>query len=292
MKLNEINIRDPFILPYEGKYYLYGTRVKITEAYPTRWGEQHGFDVYISEDLVNWSAPKSVFERNADFWGEEEFWAPEVYFYKEKFYMFATFKAAGRCMATHILVCDRPDGTFTPVSKEPATPPDWVCLDGTLYIDRKGCPHMVFCHEWKQIGNGTVCEIALLEDLTTPISAPRLLWSATDYKAVRTVRQGQECYVTDGPFLYRCADDTLLCIWSTFNENGYAELISISDNGDIDGNWTVLQEPLSPKIGGHGMLFRDFTGQLQFVMHSPNTKTLERPAITPMAEENGMLRTQ
>ena len=53
MKLNEINIRDPFILPYEGKYYMYGTRVKITEAYPTRWGEQHGFDVYISEDYMD-----------------------------------------------------------------------------------------------------------------------------------------------------------------------------------------------------------------------------------------------
>ncbi|MBO5868049.1 MAG: family 43 glycosylhydrolase [Oscillospiraceae bacterium] len=292
MKLNEINIRDPYILPYDGKYYMYGTRVKITEAYPTRWGEQHGFDVYISEDLENWSSPKAVFERNPDFWGEEEFWAPEVYLYNGKFYMFATFKAEGKCMATHILVSDAPDGTFVPVSKEPVTPPDWVCLDGTLYVDQQGQPHMVFCHEWKQIGDGTVCEIALSADLSCPISSPRLLWSASDYKAVRTVRQGQTCYVTDGPFLHRCADGTLLCIWSSFNDNGYAELVSISDNGDIDGNWRVCQEPISPEIGGHGMLFRDFEGNLQFVMHSPNAKTLERPKITPVTEENGMLRIQ
>ena len=204
--------------------------------------------------------------------------------------MFATFKAAGRCMATHILVCDVPDGIFTPVAEDPVTPPDWVCLDGTLYVDKKGQPHMIFCHEWKQIGNGTVCEVALSEDLSRPVSEPRLLWSATDYKAVRTVRQGQEAYVTDGPFAYRCADGTLLCIWSSFNNNGYAQLVSISDNGDIDGNWTVCQEPLSPEIGGHGMLFRDFEGNLLFLMHSPNTKTLERPTITPMLEENGMLR--
>ena len=26
MKSNEINIRDPYILHYDGKYYLYGTR--------------------------------------------------------------------------------------------------------------------------------------------------------------------------------------------------------------------------------------------------------------------------
>ena len=28
MKFNEIHIRDPFILPHEGTYYLYGTRGK------------------------------------------------------------------------------------------------------------------------------------------------------------------------------------------------------------------------------------------------------------------------
>ena len=46
----------------------------------------------------------------------------------------------------------------------------------------------------------------------------------------------------------------------------------------------------SPEIGGHGMIFRDFAGNLQFVIHSPNTKTLERPTITPLFEENGMLK--
>lgn len=289
MKRNEINIRDPYILPYNGKYYMYGTRVRITEAYPTRWGEQHGFDVYISDDLENWSAPKSVFEKQDGFWGEEEFWAPEVHIYNNKFYMLATFKAEGRCMATHILVCDTPDGQFMPVSKDPITPPDWVCLDGTLYVDKNGQPHMVFCHEWKQVGNGTVCSVALSKDLSRAISAPRQLWTAKDYKAVRTVRQGQEAYVTDGPFMYRCADGTLLCIWSSFNKDGYAQLISKSDNGDIDGNWSVLQEPLSPEIGGHGMIFKDFRGQLKFTMHSPNTKTLERPVITDLFEGNGML---
>jgi len=26
MQFSDINIRDPFIVPYEGKYYMYGTR--------------------------------------------------------------------------------------------------------------------------------------------------------------------------------------------------------------------------------------------------------------------------
>ena len=278
MKLNEINIRDPFILPYEGKYYLYGSRVGTPTAKKT-WGTQEGFDVYISEDMENWSEPKSVFEKGENFWAEEDFWAPEVHFYKNRFYMFATFKAEGKCRGTQILVADRPDTTFTPISEEPVTPKDWECLDGTLYIDKKGNPHIVFCHEWLQIGDGTVCEIELSKDLRRAVSAPRKLWSASDYKNVKSVISDKMAYVTDGPFLYRCENDELISLWSSFCEKGYAELIAKSDNGDIDGNWTICEHPLFEKDGGHGMLFENFEGDLCFIMHKPNVSTMERPVI-------------
>ncbi len=284
MKLTDINIRDPFILPYEGKYYMYGTRVCVTPEYSQHWGKQHGFDVYTSTDLVNWSAPKSIFERQDGFWGEEEFWAPEVHRFNGKFYLFATFHAKDKCRGTHILVSDQPDGIFVPVSPEPATPADWECLDGTLYVDKKGTPYIVFCHEWLQIGNGTVCQRQLSPDLSTPVSEPVLLWSASDYKDVASVKKDRLAYVTDGPFLHRCEDGTLLCIWSSFDKNGYVELISKSDNGEIDGTWRVLETPLSAENGGHGMLFRDFEGKLRFTMHKPNKTTFERPVILPVTE--------
>ena len=58
MKREDINIRDPFILPYEGKYYLYGSRgSEVWEDNAT------GLDVYVSEDLENWSEPKEIFTR-------------------------------------------------------------------------------------------------------------------------------------------------------------------------------------------------------------------------------------
>ena len=53
MKLNEINIRDPFVLPVGGKYYMYGTRGSKIFGYAI------GFDVFVSEDLENWSEPHS-----------------------------------------------------------------------------------------------------------------------------------------------------------------------------------------------------------------------------------------
>lgn len=38
MKFNEIHIRDPFILPHEGTYYLYGTRGKMPGKRQAHWG--------------------------------------------------------------------------------------------------------------------------------------------------------------------------------------------------------------------------------------------------------------
>lgn len=289
MQLDEINIRDPFILPFEGKYYMYGSRVGT--PYPgASWGDQTGFDVYISDDLKTWSVPKPVFEITKDFWATMHAWAPEVHLYQGKFYMLASFKAEGVCRGTHILVSDKPDGTFVPVSDKPITPADWECLDGTLYIDKKGQPHIVFCHEWLQIGNGTVCEMQLSEDLSTPVTPPRVLWSAQDFLQVKQVGRTVRGYVTDGPFLYHSQSGELLCIWSSTTEKGYAELISRSDNGDIDGQWQVCQTPLSEADGGHGMIFRDFGGSTLFVMHKPNSPALrERPVILPIFDRDGML---
>ena len=51
MKREEINIRDPFVLVYDGKYYLYGTRGA------TCWGEADGFDCYVGTDLEEFEGP-------------------------------------------------------------------------------------------------------------------------------------------------------------------------------------------------------------------------------------------
>ena len=88
MNRNEINIRDPFVLVHEGKYYLYGTRGA------TCWGPADGFDVYVGDDLEHWDGPVECFHNDGTFWADRNYWAPEVYFYQGAFYMFASFKNA------------------------------------------------------------------------------------------------------------------------------------------------------------------------------------------------------
>jgi arabinan endo-1,5-alpha-L-arabinosidase len=90
----QIQIRDPFVLPVERerKYYLYGT------TDPNCWhGPATGFDAYVSDDLENWLGPIEAFRPSYDFWADQNFWAPEVHFYDNRYFMLASFKADGVC---------------------------------------------------------------------------------------------------------------------------------------------------------------------------------------------------
>ncbi len=274
MKLSDINIRDPFVLVEDGKYYMYGSR---------GFG-QTGFDVYVSTDLENWSEAKSVFEYYDGFWGVCDFWAPEVHKYNGKFYMFATFKPEIGERGTGILVSDAPDGTFVPWSDGMVTPTDWSSLDGTFYVEN-GVPYMVFCHEWTQIQDGTVCAMKLTDDLKKADGEPFVLWHASNAPWVRSVK-GENNFVTDGPFVVK-QDGKLCCVWASFVKGGgYCEGIAYSDNGKIGGKWAIADNLVFENDGGHGMHFKALDGKEYFVLHKPNNPALaERPVLFPLTSK-------
>jgi len=284
MKREQIILRDPFILPYEGKYYLYGTRSF------TCWGERaYGTDVYVSTDLENWSEPTEVFHADEDFWGKKCFWAPEVHYYEGAFYMFITFHNDKRCMGTAILKADRPEGPFKVHSEESITPSDWESLDGSFYVSKEGTPYMVFCHEWKQIKDGTICAMQLSKDLKTVIGEPVTLFSATEAKPwIRPIDcpEYKDYYVTDGPYLHRLPGGKLMMIWSSYGEKGYVQAMAYSDNGDVLGHWQVDERLLFDKDGGHGMLFKTFDGRLMLALHSPNERYSEHPCFIELEEDD------
>ena len=280
MKLQDIHIRDPFILLEGGRYYLYGSRGN--EA----WGKATGLDVYESDDLVSWSGPSVVFTPPEGFWADMHFWAPEVHQYHGKFYMFVSFKSETACRGTQILVADTPKGPFTLHSDGPVTPRDWECLDGTLYIDRDGKPYMVFCHEWLQVKDGEMCAVRLSDDLKQAVGEPFLLFRASEPDwALKDKTE----FVTDGPWMYRTACGKLLMLWSSSAANGYVEAIAYSDNGDVTGRWQHQKQLLFDQDGGHGMIFTSKEGKLFFILHNPNNSPMERPVILPLEEQDGTL---
>ena len=277
--VNEINIRDPFVLVYENKYYMYGTRGET--AFEKR---AYGLDVYISDDMQNWDGPIEVFRKTDDFVFDKCYWAPEVYHYNDAFYMFATFAIGKQEQRTIILRSDRPDGMFKPWSLEYITPKGWPTLDGTLYIEDDK-PYMVFCREWKQVKVGQIWAVELSKDLKNTVGEPFMLFKASEAKPLaKSFLFGR--YVTDGPYFVRTDDNRLHMLWSSFGKKGYVQLLAHNDTNDIHGKF-ITDEALYTSDGGHGMIFKDLNNEYYLVLHTPNTFKKEHPCFIKLQYNDG-----
>jgi beta-xylosidase len=295
MTLDHIHMRDPFVVPQpdQNRYIMVGT------TDPDCWNPPGiGFDAYTSSDLETWEGPYPIFRPESDFWADRNFWAPELHAYRDRWYLFATFKAPNRYRGTQILASGDPLGPFKPLTEGPVTPDHMECLDGTLYVDEHETPWMVFCHEWTQVHNGAMMAMPLTEDLTCAAGQPHLLFRASDAAWAKSYGWPEDAatgpyrfpqYVTDGPFLHRLPGGDLVMLWSSRGEHGYAMGLARSRSGGILGPWEQQPEPLWSKDGGHGMLFHDFDGHLHMTLHHPNDTPNERPVFVPIRETEDQL---
>jgi beta-xylosidase len=246
-----------------------------------------------SKDLSrNWISLGNVVETPADFAGDP--WAPEVYEYEGAYYMFTTYKSkeTGR-RGCAVFRSEKPGGPYKLHSDGHVTPKEWDAIDGSLYVDKDGQPWMIFVHEWVSTddGVGRMACAKLSKDLKSFISEPMELFRADD---APWATQG----VTDGCWIYRCQDESLLMIWSNWDQNGYCIGVARSPSGEVTGPWEQQKERLFSKMylgdydGGHGMIFTDFDGKLWLSLHSPNNGNagrIETPIFVPIKEENNRL---
>lgn len=261
IKAENLKCRDPFIYYHEPSklYYLH-----------VNGGGK--LDYYISKDLKKWKSCGSSFVPSEDFWGKQDFWAPDLYEYNGRFYIFVTLSAPGTKRGTSILVSDSPAGPFTPLVNRPITPSDHQCLDGSLYIDTDGTPWLIYCREWLEVGDGQICAMKLSPDLKQSVSDPVILFRASSASWVGNITSNETTgKVTDAPFIYRKNDGKLIMLWSSFQAGTgrYAIGQAFSD-GSVTGPWIQSTSPVKTG-GGHAMLFTTSTGQLMISYHSPNT---------------------
>lgn len=301
--LQEIYIRDPFILPDANSqtYYMYRSSTGQTaDGKPLG-----GVEVFQSKDLKHWEGPKKVCTLPDDNWIHGAIWAPEVHHYNGKYYLFATINSDIKWKksipnwpdytfrGTQIFWADSPEGPFLPFAKLPHTPMDRMALDGTLWVE-EGIPYMVYCHEWVQIVDGSMELIQLKPDLSGTEGASMTLFhaSAASWSTGGEPAAGNPIsYVTDGCFLYRTKSGKLLMIWSSFLAGKYAIGIAESTTGKVTGPWRQQEEPLFRQHGGHGMLFRSFDGRLLITFHGPNSPDgAERAHIYEIEDQGETLR--
>ena len=283
MRLEDINIRDPYMLLHEGTYYLYGTRSA------TCWGPAEGFDGYRSEDLKEWDGPYEIFRRPEGFWADRCFWAPECVYADGMFYFVTTFGSETQKKGIQILRSADPLGPFELWSDGVVTPKDWCCIDGTV-VFREAKPYLMFSHSFEDIPDGDMCLMELTADLRAAASEPVTVFQAKDAPWAVPVPFAREefgmdgdVYFTDGPTVCETGDGETILLWSSWGGHGYSVGRAVSESGNLAGPWKHDEQPLFEN-GGHGMLFRSKEGELYYMLHYPNDIGKEHPVLHRVSE--------
>lgn len=304
LKAGDIHMRDPFIYAdKENKtYYLFGT----TDVCDGAANIEPHFEVYKSPDLINFTGPYVAFYPEPGFWGVKHYWAPEVYKYNEKYYMFASFKGGiGQDRGTAVLSANAPFGPFTPLTNTHATLKGNECLDGTLFIDANDKPFIVFCHEWTQLYFGKIKALPLKNDLSCALNQDAITLIDTETDDIPWIRQMYDPrvektgYLTDAPCLHRMKNGELILLWSSYASKeyskggygGYVVAMAKSESGTINGPWKHEKELLLDANIGHAFLFRRFDNALMLVGHcNDKPHGNEHPVFIELCEEGDILK--
>ena len=259
-------LADPFILEDEGIYYLYGT------------GHPDGIKVLTSKDMRTWSRPENdkLALHKDDSYGDQDFWAPEVYRIGNKYIMY--YSANLHICAA---VASSPTGPFKQITQKPMT--EEIGIDNSLFIDDDGTPYIFWVRWFEEYGN-EIWSAQLDKDLMSIIPG-------TERFCIRKSQAWEDVKldVNEGPFVLKNNGIYYLtysanCCSSQDYGVGYATSKSIL------GPWEKYEDnPILSSHGhlagtGHHGIFKDTEGRLQMVFHSHNSKYKFRPRITHIAE--------
>lgn len=168
---NITNIGDPFILVYKNTYYHYST------------SSECGFIVYSSSDLLSWNNHGHCYLDSKV--GDRDFWAPEVYFFKDEFYLFFSVynNKLGRLVIS-LAKTKSPLGPFIDVKDEPTFDFGYPAIDPTVFFDDDSRVYMYYAKDCSEnivdgIHKSEIYVIELSSDLLTTIGQAKLLLTPT-----------------------------------------------------------------------------------------------------------------
>ncbi len=189
-------IGDPYVLRWDGVYYLYATSAP------------DGFRVWHSADLSQWSEPVYCYRPGPDSFGESCFWAPEVYGWDGKFYMYYTAQWKGHAeeaLRIGLAVADNPLGPFRDVSAAPLFDLGYGVLDGHVFTDDDGQRYLYYSRAGaNQIIDGKKeadIYVARLSRDGREVTGPhhRVLWASQPWER----DPADDQYWNEGPFVLK-----------------------------------------------------------------------------------------
>lgn len=93
---------DPTVIRLGDTYYATGTSSEWAPHYP----------IYVSKDLVNWEQTSHAFAQHPE-WTTGSFWAPELYSYNNKVYVYYTARNQQGVSYIGVATADRVEGPYT-----------------------------------------------------------------------------------------------------------------------------------------------------------------------------------
>lgn len=250
----QILLADPTIFYDQGVYYLYGTHTT-----------NQGFEVYTSTDLKNWSKEQKLALSKADVFGEGNFWAPQVFKYKNKYYM-------AYAADEHIAIAESgsPLGPFKQAVKQPLitsvkTIDPFVFIEGGhkyLYYVKLDEGNRIFAAELKDDFSGLKAgtEHACLNAVDHPQA-----WENLAHKSWT---------VTEGPTVLKHRGKYYLFYSGNgFKSIYYAVGYAVADHPfgpwkKFKGNPILNKDLIGENGPGHGDFFIDRDGHYDYVFHT------------------------
>lgn len=261
---------DPYILKYNGKYYLYGT------------GGSDGIKVYQSDDMATWSKAVGVSSGYALHknlvWGEKWFWAPEVYYLNGKFYMF--YSAEEKISVAESV---SPLGPFTQAAdKQKPFHENIKEIDTHLFIDDNGKKYLYFV----RFTNGNEIWVAELNDDMYSIketTIKRCIGATVGLQAWEksTAEPQPNAKVNEGPFVLKRNGWYYL----TYSANHY-------ENPNYGVGYAFSKSPLGPwtKYAGNPILIGN--SQIKGVGHHSFINTSDKCQYIVYHSHNSMTAVQ
>ena len=224
IKTKITGIGDPFVLVYEGVYYMYATSAK------------DGFKYYTSTNLTDWE-DKGYCLKNSS-WGECDFWAPEVFERNGKFYMIYTARwNKNHSLRIGVSVADKPSGPFEELTKGPLFDFGYAAIDATLHSDENGKEYLYFVRDCSEnVIDGVHTSVIYVSEiskdytrlLTQPIkiSEPDCNWE---------VCNSPDWHWNEGPAVLKRGSTYYMC----YSANCYA-------SRDYSVGYSISKSPLGP----------------------------------------------
>lgn len=267
-------LADPFVYKHDNLYYMTGTADLPDGA---------GFVCYVSSDLITWKYNNVLYRKPAEHPGISNFWAPEVKYYKGKFYLtYSCYFNDRNMLLTYLAVSDKPEGPF----KDLYTP--WFdlgysAIDADIFVDDDGTPYVYYSKNGMQdsLATGELYVAKLKKDLSGLDGDPVFISGASqDWERVNWERN--RC--NEGAFVFK-REGRYYMTYSG-NDTGYGFYgVGVSTASQPLGPWVkeesnpLMTTDLSKGISspGHNSIVEAPDGNLYIVYHRHADAHCQKP---------------